>query len=125
MPVQTVQISVDSTAGTTTITRRAAVPGPGKWRLIRATWMPDTTLAAHATNYAILTLSNAGTSIATTLTSASTAFTAGTARDFVLSDSASRVFSASGELRIAKTVGGSGGTVHGMLTATFEKVPEV
>ena len=122
--ITTVQISVDSTAGTTTITRRAATPGPGKWRLIRATWMPDTTLALHATNHAILTLSNAGTAVASTMTSAAVAFTAGTARDFTLTDVAGRVFSASGELRIAKTVGGSGGTVHGMLTCTFEKVPE-
>ena len=63
------------------------IPAPGisgEWLVKAVNLMPNADSAANATNYATLSANQAGTGIATSLTTATVAFTDGTERNFVL-----------------------------------------
>lgn len=102
------------------------VPMKGKWRIVGASWAPDTTLAAgDGTNNANVTLATndgaAGSfTVASTLSGNGTAFTAGTTRHFVFTSQIEVSYGK--QIRISKTVSGTGGTIAGLASIALEKI---
>lgn len=98
----------------------------GSYRVIECGAVPNTTAAANGTNYATLTFTGSdGSTALGTLTTASTALTAGTRRKINPSGSAA-VFSASATsvngVKVNKTHSGSGVAVDTEVYAVFEKI---
>ncbi len=95
-----------------------------KYLLIGATISPNATLAADGTNYKGVGLEVNGASVATALTSAATAFTAGTPRNFTLSGVGSALeVSQAAVLSAPLTNAGSGGTIDVTVVVCLEKMP--
>lgn len=92
-----------------------------KWRVLGASVTPQVTLAADGTNYRTVDVQVGGTSVVTALTSAATAFTAGTPRYFTVSGVGSAIEVSSAAMCSAVLgSGGSGGTFEGDVEVWFE-----
>lgn len=108
--------------------RYACVPSAGKWKLERAVWVPATTVAAHGTAYAVLTLKKgaSGTSLGSlsTASSGGATSTAGTPREVSLADSTDVEFTGLTDcLEVtADGTAGTGAVVDGCLLCEFVKL---
>lgn len=132
MNVQTLQIPVQQAAAGANADGTCIVP-PGTWRIIKAYFSPNVAAAAHATNYATLTLytnqaaAGSFTACATAITTASTAMAVATPRELVLlttaAGAAALTVANGGSIKIAKTYAGTGVAVEGVAMVTIEKVP--
>jgi len=96
----------------------------GTYKLVDAAVNVGTTAAANATDNASIGIELDGTNAVTDLTSESTAFTAGTQRDFTLaSGSALEVEGLTELIEVTCTKAGSGvAIVGGLVSMTFEKI---
>ena len=110
-------VDIAPITSTTTEERLLCHGIPGEWLLSGASWMPSADLSANGTNYGSVGINEGagGTSLGT-VTSESTAFTKGTAREFTLS---SALFGPTDAIEIDVNKAGSGGTVDGALTMVF------
>lgn len=115
-----------SKTSTTAHTQYLPVPiaasGPGsKWKVLGASVVPQVTLAADGTNYRTVDVQVGGTSVVTPLTSAATAFTAGTPRNFTVSGVGSAIeVTQSAVCSAVLGYAGSGGTFEGDIEVWFE-----
>lgn len=104
----------------------AAFPFKGTWKILDAYWAANATLAAgDGTNNANVTIAtNDGAAgaftVKSTLSGNGTAFTVGTSREFT--GIADVEVSEGQQLRVSKTVNGTGGTIEGTATISFEKI---
>jgi len=113
-------VEIASVGSTTTEERLVCHGMAGQWLLADAYFMPATTLAADGTNYGSVGINNGagGTSLGT-VTSASVAFTKGTARQFTLTGA---LFGPSDAIEIDINKAGTGGAVDGTVTLIFTPV---
>ena len=98
----------------------------GKFTPVKARFMPDTTAAADATNYATIALKDRAGSPATlgSITSASTALTAGTQRELTLTGNTTSAECDEDEFLLwSTTKAGTGAVVNGTLYVEWERVP--
>jgi hypothetical protein len=122
----TVQLDVNISAGGGE--EREAVLPPGTWRLVRADFMPATTAATHATNYATITIKKGagGTSLGTTNTSSGSgaALTKGTVTAITVTGTGADLEFTGGTtcLEVAVTQAASGAVVDGAFALTFDRV---
>jgi len=128
--METIRLSVTlAKTGTTAHTQYFPTPsassGPGsKWKFLGAQVMPQATLAADGTNYRTVDVQVGGSSVVTPLTSAATAFTAGTTRAFSVTGVGSAIeVTRAAPLSAVLGSAGSGGTFEGTVTAEFEVLP--
>lgn len=128
--METIRLSVTlAKTGTTAHTQYFPTPsassGPGsKWKFLGAQIQPQATLAAHATDYRTVDMQVGGTSVVTSMTSAATAFTAGTTRAFTVTGVGSAIeVTRAAPLSAVLAHAGSGGTFEGTVTAEFEVLP--
>lgn len=118
-----------SKTGTTAHTQYFPAPsassGQGsKWKLLSVQVQPQQTLAADGTNYRTVDVQVGGSSVVTSLTSAATAFTAGTTRAFTVTGVGSAIeVTRAAPLAAVLGYAGSGGTFEGTVTAEFEVLP--
>lgn len=98
----------------------------GSFRVIECGAVPNSTSAANGTNYATLTFyGNDGSTSLGTLTTASTALTAGTRRKINPTDATATFSSAATSIngvKVIKTHSGSGVAVDTQVYAVFEKL---
>lgn len=111
-----------TTAHTQYLPAPIASSGPGsKWRLIGASVMPQQTLAADGTNYRTVEVQVGGAAVVTALTSAATAFTAGTPRYFTVTGVGSAIeVTSAAPCSAVLSHAGSGGTFEGDVEVWFE-----
>lgn len=122
----TLNVNFPAITGATTEELYIPIAQKGRWRIIGASFAADTTAAAgDGTNNANVTLAtNDGAggafTVQSTLSGNGTAYTVGTTRNFVF---ASQVEVRNGyQVRIAKTVTGTGGTIAGLVSIALEKI---
>jgi hypothetical protein len=128
--METIRLSVTlAKTGTTAHTQYFPTPsassGPGsKWKFLGAQIQPQATLAANGTDYRTVDVQVGGTSVVTSMTSAATAFTAGTTRSFSVTGVGSAIeVTRAAPLSAVLAHAGSGGTFEGTVTAEFEVLP--
>jgi hypothetical protein len=128
--METIRLSVTlAKTGTTAHTQYFPTPsassGPGsKWKFLGAQIQPQATLAANGTDYRTVDVQVGGSSVVTSLTSAATAFTAGTTRAFTVTGVGSAIeVTRAAPLSAVLAHAGSGGTFEGTVTAEFEVLP--
>lgn len=114
-----------ATTSTTTEEQRWCPPvSTERYLLVAAVVIPAATLAASGTNYKGVGIKIGGTSVATALTSESTPFTAGTARNFTVTGKGSALeVTQDTPLSAPQTSAGSGGTLDVAVVVTLEKMP--
>lgn len=113
-----------TTAHTQYLPTPPAASGAGsKWRVISAQVMPQQTLASNGTDYRTVEVQVGGAAVVTALTSAATAFTAGTPRSFTVTGVGSAI-EVTQAAPCAAVLGhaGSGGTFEGDVAVTFEVI---
>jgi len=127
---ETFRLSVTlAKTGTTAHTQYFPAPsassGAGsKWKLLSVQVMPQATLAADGTNYRTVDVQVGGSSVVASMTSAATAFTAGTTRAFTVTGVGSAIeVTRAAPLSAVLAHAGSGGTFEGTVTAEFEVLP--
>lgn len=125
--LQSICIEFPSTAGTTTEERYAAWPLKGDWQIEECYFAASTAITANATNYVVLTVSTndgaggAFTSIGS-VNGASASVAVDTPAELTISGAGLNIVQGS-LIKLAKTVGGTGGAVDGALTVVARKIP--
>jgi hypothetical protein len=121
------KLQVKTAAGTDITLYEPAPNISGEWLLKSATFMPCATSAANATNYVTLALLQGAVGIATSLTTATVALTAGTERAFTMLTTAAamaaREFGGSTDyVKLTVTAAASGVLVDAILVLEWEQV---
>jgi hypothetical protein len=97
-----------------------------KLKIMAVYFVPHATTAAHGTNYATLTLTVGGTSMATARTTAADALTGGTVFEFTLTGTAGTALELSANcanmLKCAVTHSGTGAAINGHLLVKCSEI---
>jgi hypothetical protein len=112
-----------ATAGTAKTQYLAHGQTSGKWKPQSARFVPNTTAAADASHYATIALKDSAAVTLGSITSASTALTAGTSRALTLSLTAEADIGATGVITCAITKTGNGAVVDGEMVVEWERLP--
>lgn len=103
--------------------RYAGPPGDaGTWELVKATFMPSATTAANGTNYTTLSIKK-GSTVLGSITTATVAATAGTARDIAITGNGKNAefIGRTDAIIINKAETGSGAALDGEIILEFER----
>lgn len=121
--VRTIEVNI---AADTEEEREVIVGLPGTWKLQKAYIIPATTAGANGTNYVSVDLlkgTGGATMLTAALSTAATALTKGTVREFsIVPDAAAEIDGLTGSVEVDINMPGTGAAIDGMLAFVFEKV---
>ena len=123
-------IPIGAAAAGANETVHACNPYPGTWRIKAIKIVPDTTAAAHDTNYATVTITtnesagSFGSAVVTQTTqiTGGIGLTIGTTLDLTLTESDLLELGEGGQIKVAKTYAASGAVVDGLIVVMLEKL---
>lgn len=97
-------------------------PDGGEWKLVKAVYVPNVSVAIDATNYRTISLENGSDTLGSIVTNA-TALTAGTPVEFTLTGGLALEFTANADtVLVDSAADASGAVADGQVILSFERI---
>lgn len=97
-------------------------PDGGEWKLVKAVYVPNVSVAIDATDFRTISLENGATTLGSIVTSA-TALTAGTPVEFTLTGGLALEFTANTDTVLVDSAqDGAGAVADGVVILSFERI---